>query len=88
MQVPATLPATNAVMLATSGLTPRVSIAAATAAPNVIDPSAVIERVAQKKLAQLGNLDPLTLRRRLFAFLARRGYDLDEIKAVVGRLAR
>jgi RecX family protein len=26
------------------------------------------------------------IRRRLFAFLARRGYDLDEIKAVVGRL--
>ncbi|MFL5553224.1 MAG: hypothetical protein ACJ770_10515 [Gemmatimonadaceae bacterium] len=26
------------------------------------------------------------LRRRLFAFLARRGYDLDEIKSVVSRL--
>jgi hypothetical protein len=26
------------------------------------------------------------LRRRLFAFLARRGYDVDEIKTVVGRL--
>ena len=48
---------------------------------------AVIERVAKKKLLQLGDLDPLVLRRRLFAFLARRGYDLDEIKAVVTRLA-
>ena len=52
-----------------------------------IDPSAVIERVARKKLAQLGNLEPVVLRRRLFAFLARRGYDLDEIKRVVSLLA-
>ena len=48
---------------------------------------AVIDRVAKKKLVQLGDLEPLVLRRRLFAFLARRGYDLDEIKAVVTRLA-
>ena len=53
-----------------------------------IDPAVVIERVAKKKLAQLGDLEPLVLRRRLFAFLARRGYDLDEIKSVVGRLVR
>ena len=51
-----------------------------------IDTSAVIEQVARKKLAQLGDLEPLVLRRRLFGFLARRGYDVDEIKAVVGRL--
>ncbi|GAC1494410.1 MAG: regulatory protein RecX [Gemmatimonadaceae bacterium] len=51
-----------------------------------IDPAALIERVAQKKLAQLGDLEPHVLRRRLFAFLARRGYDLDEIKSVVSRL--
>ena len=51
-----------------------------------IDTAAVVDRVARKKLAQLGDLDPIVLRRRLFAFLARRGYDLDEIKSVVGRL--
>jgi regulatory protein len=51
-----------------------------------IDPAAVIERVARKKLAQLGNLEPAVLRRRLFAFLARRGYDLDEIKRIVSLL--
>ena len=51
-----------------------------------IDPAAVIERVAKKRLAQLGDLEPLVLRRRLFAFLARRGYDVDEIKRVVSRL--
>jgi regulatory protein len=51
-----------------------------------IDPAAVIERVARKKLAQLGNLEPAVLRRRLFGFLARRGYDIDEIKRVVSLL--
>ena len=52
-----------------------------------IDPAVLIERVARKKLAQLGNLEPIVLRRRLFAFLARRGYDLDDIKRVVSLLA-
>ena len=51
-----------------------------------IDPAAVIESVARKKLAQLGDLEPVVLRRRLFGFLARRGYDLDEIKRVVSLL--
>lgn len=64
---------------------------ATTAIANVIeqeeiDTEAVLDRVAKKKLTQLGNLEPLVLRRRLFAFLARRGYDLDEIKSVVARL--
>jgi len=52
-----------------------------------IDPAVVIERVARKKLAQLGDLEPVVLRRRLFAFLARRGYDVDEIKRIVSLLA-
>ncbi|HJQ11605.1 MAG TPA: regulatory protein RecX [Gemmatimonadaceae bacterium] len=51
-----------------------------------IDTGVMIERVARKKLAQLGDLEPLVLRRRLFAFLARRGYDVDDIKTVVARL--
>ncbi|HEY8850329.1 MAG TPA: regulatory protein RecX [Thermoanaerobaculia bacterium] len=51
-----------------------------------IDPAAVIERVARKRLAQLGDLEPVVARRRLFAFLARRGYDVDEIKRVVSLL--
>jgi len=64
---------------------------ASTAIANVIedeeiDTAAVVERVARKKLAQLGDLEPLVIRRRLFAFLARRGYDVDEIKRVVGLL--
>ena len=61
---------------------------ATTAIANVIadeeiDTDAVIEGVARKKLAQLADLEPLVVRRRLFAFLARRGYDVAEIKRVV-----
>lgn len=47
-----------------------------------VDTKAVIERAARKKLASMGDLEPLVLRRRLFGFLARRGYDPDEILEV------
>src|SRR5204862_4646626 len=52
---------------------------ATTAIANVIadeeiDTDAVIAGGARKKLAQLADLEPLVVRRRLFAFLARRGY--------------
>ena len=60
---------------------------AAVIADEEIDPAVVIERVARKKLAQLGDLEPIVVRRRLFAFLARRGYELEDIKSVVARLA-
>jgi regulatory protein len=53
-----------------------------------IDTSAVIERVARKKLASMGDLEPVVLRRRLFAFLARRGYDMDEIRQVVAAVGK
>lgn len=48
-----------------------------------LDTRALVERVARKKLASLGDLEPLVLRRRMYGFLARRGYDLDEIQAVM-----
>ena len=44
------------------------------------------ERAARKKLAQMGDLDPLVLRRRLFGFLARRGYELEDIKGVMSKV--
>jgi len=52
-----------------------------------IDTKAVIEQVARKKLKSMGDLEAVVLRRRLFAFLARKGYELDEIRKVVGNLA-
>ena len=70
------------------GIKPDVSAAAISQVieDEAIDTAVVVEQVARKKLAQLGDLEPLVLRRRLFAFLARRGYDVDEIKSVVARL--
>jgi regulatory protein len=51
-----------------------------------VDPSAMAEKTARKKLKQMGDLEPLVLRRRLFGFLARRGYELDDIKRVVSKV--
>ena len=51
-----------------------------------VDPAAAIQRVAEKKWKSLRKLDDFTRRRRLYAFLARRGFDSDEIKAVMSGL--
>jgi regulatory protein len=53
-----------------------------------VDTRASLERVARKKIASMGDLDPIVFRRRLFAFLARRGYELDEIREVVGAMGK
>jgi len=53
-----------------------------------VDTRAIIERVARKKLASMGDLEPVVLRRRLFAFLARRGYELDEIRDAVAAIGK
>ncbi len=51
-----------------------------------ISEDASIERIARKKLSTLVRLDLATRRRRLFAFLARRGYDSDDINRVLRQL--
>ena len=51
-----------------------------------IDPSDGIHRVARKKWASLARLEAVTRRRRLYAFLARRGFDSDEIRSALQRL--
>ena len=51
-----------------------------------IDDSTSIERVARKKLRTLSRLDAPTKRRRLYAFLARRGYEVDDISRVLRAL--
>ncbi len=48
-----------------------------------LDEATVVEQAARKKLRSLKSLDVETRKRRLFAFLARRGYDLDDIKRAV-----
>ena len=51
-----------------------------------IDPAANIHRVAEKKWRSLSKLEEATARRRLYAFLARRGFNPDEISIALGRL--
>lgn len=51
-----------------------------------IDEDALVEAAARKKLRTLGKLDPETRRRRLYAYLARRGYDADDVARVVREL--
>ena len=48
-----------------------------------VDQRAIVQEAARKKLRSLSWLDPAVQRRRLYAFLARRGYDLDDIRAAV-----
>lgn len=59
---------------------------AAVIAEEQVDEGAMVEEAARKKLRTLASLDRPTRRRRLYAYLARRGYDLDEIRRVLERL--
>jgi regulatory protein len=45
-----------------------------------VDQRDVVEQAARKKLRSLVKLDPAVRRRRLYAFLARRGYDGEDIR--------
>lgn len=51
-----------------------------------IDPSAAIHRVAARKWRSLAKLDDVTKKRRLYAFLARRGFSPDEIRSAMSVL--
>ena len=49
-------------------------------------PASAVEEAAAKKLRSLGGLEPEVRKRRLFGFLARRGFSGSEISAVLRRL--
>jgi regulatory protein len=51
-----------------------------------IDQRSIVEEAARKKLRSLAGLDPAVQRRRLYGFLARRGYELDDIREVLATL--
>lgn len=51
-----------------------------------VDPTAAMHRAAEKKWKSLAKLDDFTRRRRLYAFLARRGFDPDEIRSVMSAI--
>jgi SOS response regulatory protein OraA/RecX len=51
-----------------------------------VDEDALVEEAARKRLRSLGSLDALTRRRRLYAFLARRGHDGAAIQRALARV--
>jgi regulatory protein len=51
-----------------------------------VDEVAVAERIARKRLPSLAGADAPTRRRRLYAFLARRGHDGETIRVVMSRV--
>lgn len=51
-----------------------------------VDSDAILERVATRKLRSLEKEDAPTRRRRLYEFLARRGYDSDDIRRLMDRM--
>ena len=75
-------------LLAGKGIPRDVAKAAAdqVVSEESIDTLVYIERFAQKKLRSMGDLEAAVKRRRLFGFLARKGYNLDDIKQVVSRI--
>jgi regulatory protein len=50
-----------------------------------IDADAIVDDVARRKLRTLRDAEPAVRRRRLYAHLARRGYDADAIRAAMDR---
>jgi regulatory protein len=50
------------------------------------DPVVVLEKLAARKVASMAGLEPVVMRRRLFGFLVRKGYDLDDVNRVVSRI--
>jgi regulatory protein len=48
-----------------------------------VDQREIVEEAARKKLRSLRGLEPPVRRRRLYAFLARRGYDAEDIRSAM-----
>lgn len=51
-----------------------------------IDESTSLDKMIAKRLRSMTGSDEVTKRRRLFGFLARRGYHPEDIEAAIGRL--
>jgi regulatory protein len=56
---------------------------ARTIADEELDPASTAELLARRKAATLTGLEPAVARRRLYGYLARRGFDLDHIRSAV-----
>lgn len=61
------------------------AVLAEVAMDEAVDEAATAERLARQRVTALGALEPATLRRRLYAYLARRGFAPDDIRRAVKR---
>jgi len=68
------------------GVAAEIAAAAAEEVLSGADQEAMARRLAEKRLSALANVDMPTKRRRLYAFLARRGFDPDTISGVLADL--
>ena len=55
-------------------------------AEETVDIVKSIDAAARKKFASMGNIAPDVARRRLFGFLARRGFEIDDIRRAIERV--
>ncbi|CAN5353915.1 hypothetical protein BH09GEM1_BH09GEM1_05070 [soil metagenome] len=53
-----------------------------------VDPMALVETAARRKMRTLASLEPAVRRRRLYGFLARRGFDADDIRRAMDMVER
>lgn len=74
--------------LGRKGIARSVADAAFDALPDTegLDTESTVHRVAEKKWRSLARFDDITRRRRLYAFLARRGFNPDEIRTAMEKL--
>jgi regulatory protein len=70
-------------VLARKGVEGKVADAAAREAFEGVDETEAATRLAERRMRSLARLDPATRKRRLHAYLARRGYDGDVIRRVL-----
>ncbi len=54
---------------------------------DAVDVAAILDDAVRRRAATLAKLDAATRRRRLYAYLARRGFDADDIQRALTRLA-
>ncbi|MCX7599662.1 MAG: RecX family transcriptional regulator [Armatimonadetes bacterium] len=68
------------------GVAAEVAKAAVDDALSGMDQDAMAQRLAERRLRTLAALDVYTKRRRLYEYLARRGFDPDTISSVIARV--
>ena len=76
--------------LARRGVSPALAVAAIADVmeDEGVDESALVEAAAVKKLRSLAQFEPEVRRRRLYGFLARKGFAADRIHEILRRLTR